>query len=54
MSKNDREQESSSGTARQFLPPFAELLDRLTVDQIKEVLIPAQAADCASEMAGSH
>jgi hypothetical protein len=35
---------------RQFLPPFAELIDRLAVDQIKEVLIPAQAAACADEM----
>jgi hypothetical protein len=51
MSKHDRAEDSSSGTERQFLPPFGELLDRLTVDQIKEVLIPAQAADCANEMA---
>jgi hypothetical protein len=37
-------------TERQFLPPFAELIDRLTVDQIKEVLLPAQASACADEM----
>lgn len=45
--KNSRD----SATGRQFLPPFAELLDRLTVDQIKEVLLPAQAAAAAEEMA---
>jgi len=47
MSKSD----PVSLTERQFLPPFAELIDRLTVDQIKEVLIPAQASACADEMA---
>lgn len=36
---------------RQFLPPFAELIDRLSVDQIKEVLVPSQADACAEEMA---
>lgn len=36
--------------SRQFLPPFAELIDRLTVDQIKEVLLPQQAAAAAEEM----
>ncbi len=35
---------------RRFVPPLAELLDRLTVDQIKEVLIPAQADAVAEEM----
>lgn len=35
---------------RQFLTPFAELLDRLTVDQIKEVLIPAGKESYAEEM----
>src|SRR5215470_6880610 len=47
MSKSD----PVSLTERQFLPPFAELINRLTVDQIKEVLIPAQASACADEMA---
>lgn len=50
MSKND-DLVSPSGSERLFLPPFAELLDRLTVDQIKEVLAPSQATACASEMA---
>lgn len=50
-----KEQESNGSAKRKFLPPFAELLDRLTVDQIKEVLLPAQAAACAEEMANiSH
>jgi len=39
-----------SDTERKFLPPFAELIDRLTVDQIKEVLIPSQAKAAAGEM----
>lgn len=43
--------DSDVSARRRFLPPFAELLDRLTVDQIKEVLLPAQADACAEEMA---
>jgi hypothetical protein len=35
---------------RQFNLPFAELVDRLTVDQIKEVLLPASRASYADEM----
>jgi len=33
------------------VPPFAELIDPVTVDQTKEVLIPSQAMACAEEMA---
>mgnify|MGYP001582337104 CR=1 FL=1 len=51
MSESDKDLVPASMGGRQFLPPFAELLDRLTVDQIKEVLIPSQAAACAGEMA---
>jgi hypothetical protein len=36
---------------RQYLTPFAELLDRLTVDQIKEVLCPEGKRSYAEEMA---
>lgn len=39
-----------SDNRRQFLPAFAELLDRLTVDQIKEVLLPNRQTDIAEEM----
>jgi len=35
---------------RKFLPAFAELVDRLTVDQIKEVLLPKIQPDMAKEM----
>ena len=35
---------------RQYCTPFAELIDRLTVDQIKEVLIPEQKESFAKEM----
>ena len=35
---------------RKFLPAFAELIDRLTVDQIKEVLIPDLKDSMAEEM----
>ena len=35
---------------RLYLTPFAELVDRLTVDQIKEVLIPEGKASFAAEM----
>lgn len=35
---------------RKFLPPFAELVDRLTIDQIKEVLIPNDKESFAKEM----
>lgn len=35
---------------RQFLVPFAELVDRLTVDQIKEVLLQADKKSFADEM----
>jgi len=37
-------------TDRKFLPPFAELLDRLIIDQIKEVKLPAKASDIHAEM----
>jgi hypothetical protein len=36
---------------RAFLPTFAELIDRLTVDQIKEVLLPQSKDAIADEMA---
>ena len=35
---------------RQFLPPLAELVDRLTVDQIKEVLLDKNKDSYAKEM----
>jgi len=35
---------------RKFLPAFAELIDRLSVDQIKEVTIPSIKEDVAKEM----
>ena len=36
--------------SRQFLPAFAELVDRVTVNQIKEVLIPNLNNDIKDEM----
>jgi len=50
MSKSPGGPAPPVGSGRKFLPPFAELVDRLTVDQIKEVLIPARANACAQEM----
>jgi hypothetical protein len=35
---------------RAFLPAFAELIDRLTVDQIKELLLPQEKDAVAAEM----
>jgi hypothetical protein len=35
---------------RQFLLPLAELVDRLTIDQIKEVLLPEHCESFAREM----
>lgn len=35
---------------RAYTPPLAELIDRMTVNQIKEVLLPEQGGDIASEM----
>ena len=35
---------------RKFLPAFAELIDRLAVDQIKEVLLPEIKTTVADEM----
>ncbi len=35
---------------RQYLPSFAELVDRLTVDQIKEVLAPSSGGSVADEI----
>ena len=35
---------------RKFLPPLAELIDRLTVDQIKEVLLKGDKKSFADEM----
>jgi len=35
---------------RQFLPAFAELIDRLSVDQIKEVLLPEIQFEISEEM----
>jgi len=35
---------------RQYLPSFAELIDRLTVDQIKEVLAPSGDGTIAEEI----
>ncbi|MFC1900276.1 hypothetical protein ACFLYN_01645 [Chloroflexota bacterium] len=35
---------------RQYLVPFSELLDRLTVSQIKEILVPEQRASFTEEI----
>jgi hypothetical protein len=35
---------------RQYLPPFAELIDSLTINQIKEVLLPEQKENYAGEI----
>lgn len=35
---------------RQYLPPLAELVDSLTIDQIKEVMIPEHKESFAQEM----
>jgi hypothetical protein len=35
---------------RKFVLPFAELVDRLSIDQIKEVLLPEHKNDFAREM----
>jgi len=35
---------------REFLLPLAELVDRLTIDQIKEVLLPKHRESFAQEM----
>ena len=35
---------------RQFLPSFAELIDRLTVDQIKEVLLTDRSEEMSKEI----
>lgn len=40
----------NSPASRQFLLPLAELIDRLCVDQIKEVLLPANKASYAIEI----
>ena len=42
--------DSSNDKARKFLPPLAELIDRLTVDQIKEVLLSENKEGYAQEM----
>ena len=36
--------------SRQYLPSFAELVDRLTVDQIKEVLAPTDSGAVSDEI----
>lgn len=38
------------GADRQFLPSFPELIDRLTIDQIKEVLLPEARGGVADEI----
>ena len=38
------------GTGRQFLPSLPELIDRLTIDQIKEVLLPEAREGVAGEI----
>ncbi len=35
---------------RQYLPPFAELIDSLTINQIKEVMLPENKESFAGEM----
>jgi GDP-L-fucose synthase len=51
LNMNSKQSASASDNKeRQFLPPFSELIDRLTVDQIKEVLLPDQASSVAEEM----
>ena len=39
-----------SANEREYLPTFAELVDRLTVDQIREVLLPQNPAETAEEL----
>ena len=38
-------------TERHYVPPMAELVDRLTVDQLKEMLLPDVADEVAKEIA---
>jgi len=45
MKKTDQEQ-----NVRHFLPTFAELIDRLTVDQIKETLLTNRSEEMSKEM----
>lgn len=40
----------TSPAGRKFQPPFSELIDRLTVDQIKEVLLPESRESYADEI----
>ena len=42
--------EENKNNERQFLPPLAELLDRLTVTQIKQALLGDKNNDFANEM----
>lgn len=51
MNKKNEELDSYKRESRKFLPSFAELIDRITVDQIKEVLLPDQKEGVAQEMA---
>ncbi len=39
-----------AGSDRQFTLPLAELIDRLSIDQIKEVLLPEHQASFSQEM----
>lgn len=48
--KNEQSKINIDKKERLFLLPFAELIDRLTVDQIKEVLLPDQSTNIANEM----
>ena len=42
--------EENKNNERQFMPPLAELLDRLTVTQIKQALLGDKNNDFANEM----
>lgn len=48
--KNEKNKINLDKEERQFVLPFAELIDRLTVDQIKEVLLPDKSSNIAKEM----
>lgn len=50
MNKKNEEQDSVKKGTRKFLPSLSELIDRITVDQIKEVLLPDQKEAVAEEM----
>lgn len=46
----DNIEESSKSTIRAYQPSIAELVDRLSINQIKEVILPKNKASYATEM----